>query len=356
MAKKNKLSIFKKFLIIYAGILLLAGFITIIVLYNFLKDYEEGIPSNCMDKVIDSFTEDKIEDLLEENNVSFSEFENTKVVSEYLKGKLSDGEVIYRKKAGEYSEKTPVYVVKAGDTAIAKVSLVSAGKNKSKFTKWKIGEISFGDYTNDLADIQITAPTGATVYVNDVMVEDSYITEKNVAFSPCLHVSDYVTAPTNTVYKIDKLIAEPEIKAVLNGETLPVEATKDGYAIYYPEDQELFASQKDYIIEIGEQYGKYIINRGSLSKLSSYMTGYAAEYVSDIPAIWAYLWGKSYTYEFQDEKITNFRKYSDDCFSCDVSYNLYVNYGSGDTTYKTSMTYTFVKKNNKWLLADFILN
>ena len=43
---------------------------------------------------------------------------------------------------------------------------------------------------------------------------------------------------------------------------------------------------------------------------SSYMVGTAAEYVSDIPAIWAYLWGKSYTYQFNNESITNFRKYS----------------------------------------------
>ena len=33
-----------------------------------------------------------------------------------------------RRSAGEYSEKTPVYVVYAGDTPIAKVELKSAGK------------------------------------------------------------------------------------------------------------------------------------------------------------------------------------------------------------------------------------
>ena len=63
------------------------------------------------------------------------------------------------------------------------------------------------------------------------------------------------------------------------------------------------------------------------------------EYVSDIPAIWAYLWGKSYTYQFNNESITNFRKYSDKCFSCDVYYDLYVDYKTGNTTYKTSLIY-----------------
>ena len=118
----------------------------------------------------------------------------------------------------------------------------------------------------------------------------------------------------------------------------------------------MYKSMESRIYTIAEQYGAYIINRGSLSKLSSYMVGTAAEYVSDIPAIWAYLWGKSYTYQFNNESITNFRKYSDKCFSCDVYYDLYVDYKSGNTTYKTSLTYTFVKQNGTWMLADFLIN
>lgn len=107
---------------------------------------------------------------------------------------------------------------------------------------------------------------------------------------------------------------------------------------------------------IAESYGKYIINRGSLSTLSGYMLGYAKEYVSDIPAVWAFLYGKTYTYEFQNESITNFSKYSDNCFSCDVYYDLYVDYKTGNTTYNTSLTYTFVKTGGKWYVADFIIN
>ena len=40
---------------------------------------------------------------------------------------------------------------------------------------------------------------------------------------------------------------------------------------------------------------------------------------------------RSYTYQFNNESITNFRKYSDKCFSCDVYYDLYVDYKTGNT-------------------------
>ena len=42
--------------------------------------------------------------------------------------------------------------------------------------------------------------------------------------------------------------------------------------------------------------------------------------------------------------------------SRDVYYDLYVDYKTGNTTYKTSLTYTFVKQNGTWMLADFLIN
>ena len=303
------------------------------------------------------FTPDGIGKLLSDNDVKVNEFETNDTIAAYFTDRLNDGTVSYKKKAGEYSEKTPVYVVYAGDTPIAKVELESAGKNAHKFNKWTLGTISFGDFTKNLAEVKITAPTGADVYINGVQVTDTYKTESEVKFAPCLHVSDYVTVPTNDVYDVGQLIAKPDITAKLNGKDLTVDYDKKtGYTIYYPSDDELYKSMESRIYTIAEQYGAYIINRGSLSKLSSYMVGTAAEYVSDIPAIWAYLWGKSYTYQFNNESITNFRKYSDKCFSCDVYYDLYVDYKTGNTTYKTSLTYTFVKQNGTWMLADFLIN
>ena len=42
-------------------------------------------------------------------------------------------------------------------------------------------------------------------------------------FAPCLHVSDYVTVPTNDVYDVGQLIAKPDITAKLNGKDLTVD-------------------------------------------------------------------------------------------------------------------------------------
>ncbi len=103
--RKKKLSNFKKFLCIYCGILLLAGVITLIMLHSLLKDYEEGMPSGTMDKIVNQFTPDGIGKLLSDNDVKVNEFETNDTITSYFTDKLNDGTVSYKKKAGEYSEK-----------------------------------------------------------------------------------------------------------------------------------------------------------------------------------------------------------------------------------------------------------
>lgn len=358
--KRRKAKGFKEFLMIYSGVLGVVILITWFLLYGLLKDYEAGRPATTMDNIISQFTVDNVEKLLDDSGVTYSEFENNQVVAEYLKSKLTEGTATYKKKSGEYSEDNPVYVVYAGDTAIAKVTLSADGKNGHNFTKWKMGAISFDGYADkkNSKAFTLNVPKGAQVTLNNVTVAASYITADDQQFDPCKHVSDYVTPPVNTVYTIPGLLVQPQISVKLGGVELEITSdTKNNtYTAKYPSDDALLAQQQDYIKTIAESYGKYIINRGSLSTLSGYMLGYAKEYVSDIPAVWAFLYGKTYTYEFQNESITNFCKYSDDCFSCDVYYDLYVDYKTGNTTYNTSLTYTFVKTGGKWYVADFIIN
>ncbi len=355
---KKRFKAFSKFLLAYAGILAALIVIVWIMLVGFMRDYEEGRPNVAMDKIISQFEPDNIEKLLDENGISLNEFENNAVIAAYLKEKLGGSEISYKKKAGEFSEETPVYIVYAGDAAIAKVSLAENGKNAHKFKKWKLGTVSFdGCMDNEQKkEMVFTVPSGSTIQLNGVEVGESYITEEAVQFEPCMHVGDYVDTPVKTVYTVSGLIMEPDVKVIYNGEELAAEEQDGSYTAEYPSDEELLAQQQDHIMSIAEDYGRYIINRGSLSKLNANMIGNAREYVSDIPAIWAFLWGMTYTYEFQNESISNFRKYSDDCFSCDIYYDLYVKWNNGSKTYNTSLTYTFVKVDGKWYVADMIIN
>lgn len=357
--KKKKKSKFWRFLGIYSVILIVVIAAALIWVYGLLKDYESGMPDVAMQEIIDEkFSADSIDALVYDGSAGLSRYENQDYAAAYMKEAVSGKTVTFARKSGEYTGASPVYTIKSDDRNIAKVSLKEIGKNGHGFSVWGIDNITIG-VSSDNNPVTITAPAKAVVTINGIRAEDDIVKEKNVPVEKTKNVSEYIELPVNTIYSIDDLMSEPDIKAELDGVQLEVQKA-DGaggaYTVLYPSDEELLASQSDYIKNINIEYGKYIINRGSLSRLKSYMTGNAERYVSDIPAVWAYLWGKTYTYEFKTNEISNFVKYSDDCFSCDVHFDLYVEWNTGNKTYDTNMSYIFIKQDDKWYLADFAIN
>ena len=96
--KRKNMSKFKRFFLIYSGILAAAMIICWSVLYVFIKDYEQGRPTYAMDKITKKFTADNVEKLLNDSGVKANEFETNEKVAEYLKGKLGTEQITYKKK------------------------------------------------------------------------------------------------------------------------------------------------------------------------------------------------------------------------------------------------------------------
>ncbi len=357
-AKKKKLNRFSKFIIIYSVTALIVMTAVWGVLYVFLSDYEEGRPAAAMDRIMADFNANDIDKVLSSASLTTNEFENQDIIAAFLKSKLEGQEISYRKSNGEYSETTPIYIVYSGDAPVARIELIEKNKNFFKFTKWQLGSISTYNVSqkNSEKTVNITVPSGSTVLLNGVTVDAKYIKKDSITFDPCKNISEFVTVPTMTEYEVTGLMCEPDITVTYKNTPLSLSGENGVYTCEYPKDDALLAAQQSTIINTAETYGKYIINRTPLSNLKKLMVGRANTYISDIPAVWAFLSGKQYTYEFKNESITNFKKYSDQCFSCDVYYDLYVNWGYGSKTYETSLTYVYVLIDGNWYVADFIIN
>ena len=296
--KKNpfkRLSSFKKFLIIYASALIVIIAAALVILHGFLKDYESGRPANTMDTLVAHIEKGNVGEWIKKSGL-LGEFETESIVSDYFRDTFEGKQISYKKKAGEYSESTPVYVLYADDDKIASVSLDESRKNAHKFTEWKISSINFNVNAHDKSHaVKVTVPKGSDVELNGVKVSSDYITGES-SVDLCKHVSDYVDTPVNDIYEITGLFTAPDVKVYSSGKELSTELDKDGYVAYYPGDDSLLEEEKQHILLVAENYGKYMINRGSLTTLSGYMIGTAKEYMSDIPAIDVYLIGRTFTY------------------------------------------------------------
>jgi hypothetical protein len=349
---------FWKFLGIYAGLLAVLIVIGLVWVDGLLKDYEQGMPDGAISTVVSRLSGNGLDEFIEGHISDISEYETKEHVIDKVKSNMSSGELKYVRKTGEYTTERPVYLVKAGDVSVAKISLKKNGTNKHGFTLWDVDQVSFGDFLGADNAVDIVAPSGAVVTVNGKVLTDANVSEGGRIVEKTKNVGDYTELPTTNLYKVEGLLAEPDITVVLGGTALDVEFDEKNmvYEASFPQDEELLAQNLDRIRNINIEYGKYIINKGSLSTMKSYMVGQAREYISDIPAIWAYLWGKTYTYDFPSNEVGNCVRYSDDCFSCDVNFNIHVSWGTGETSYDTSMSYVFVKSGGSWYLADFSFN
>lgn len=359
--KRRSSKLFKRFLLIYSAVFVVISIILLIMLNGILKDYEASEPNNTMKNILGQFTEENMENLLKDSNIELTEFEKLDAAADIIKKKMKGKEVTFERNSKLYTSDKPAYLVKAEDNIIAKVSLEKDGKNRHGFTSWKLGEISF-DYGEDEKESKtfISAPSRAVVTVNDVEVSEKYKSADDEIVEETKNLGDFKQVVYNSTYEIEGLINEPVIKATLDGSELKVKQKKDGtYVIKYPSSKELLEAQTENIKSFYQSFGKYIINQGDLGLLLGYTVGNAQTILSDIPAVWAYPDSKIQSTEFKDEKISNLVQYSDECFSVDVYFNLFVDFVDGYERdyieYKTSMKLIYVNTAEGWKLADLIM-
>lgn len=355
---KKHLSGFKKFLITYTVLLVLLIAAGLTYVWFLLIDYEAGMPDVNMEKHLAEFDGDHIDKMLDKYPPKISMYDSFDSVVNAYRDMISGKEITYRKYTGRYTNATPVYEVMAGDEAVACVTLSEEGRNKHGFPIWTVSQVEFDGYGPERDNITIRVPDDAIVTINGIQVSRDDIAEAET-MEELLNVTEYLkNVREYKIYEIKDIIKNPEIVVTSNLHKIRKEEN-DSYTIsyVYDTDKEIPDELYNRVISMGRAYGAYIINKGSLSELRSHMIGKAREYVSNIPAIWAYLWSEQYTYNFTDEKIENYISYDEDCFSCDVSYKLNVFYrATRSISYDTHIHCVYIKVEGVWYLADFALS
>lgn len=346
---------FRNFLIVYSLLLIALIGAGLFYVWGLLIDYEASIPDVNMEKYLADFDESNIHALYGSFPLELEEYEDKEAVEAKVCEEAAGGELSYRKQAGVYTNSAPVYEVLSGENVIATAALTQNGQNDHGFAVWDMTDVSFTGYGLDFFDVTVKVPFDAVVFVNGRVIDEAYRTSEETV-SLAKNISEYVRkTPGYKIYTMEHLANMPEIE--VNGENMYPAASED-YTVFYDfgTDEELKGQVSGRITEMTREFGAYIINKGSLSRLQSYMVGKAKEYVSNIPAVWAYLVGEEYSYTFTNETIENFVRYSEDCFSCEVSYTLNVTYRqTRGISYDTTLICTYIRKDGVWYLADFIM-
>lgn len=332
--RKKKMTGYKKSLLIWFLLLLIASEACLIYVSTTLKMYEKGNIEGYMTSLIkDMKTASKVGNInkyLSYNKVE-SKYEKNSSFEEGYKELFNESKLSYKK-----NDKESTYDIYADDTMIASVTLDSKKVRR-------LGILSFEEYSikeietyskNGIYNIDVYVNSNYDLYINDIKVNDEDLVSKE-EIKEYSEVYDKVDLPYENHYKITNLTKKPKIKVMSGNVEIKVTNEKSTYygVSYFKTDDKdaAFAklTNKDYdpltfaknwslflTADLpGERYGLYTLTPNLVEGTALYKRAYSWATNVDITFTSMHTLDKE---TFTNVKMNGFTVYNENAFSVDI--------------------------------------
>ena len=332
--RKKKMTGYKKSLLIWFLLLLIASEACLIYVSTTLKMYEKGNIEGYMTSLIkDMKTASKagnINKYLSYNKVE-SKYEKNSSFEEGYKELFNESKLSYKK-----NDKESTYDIYADDTMIASVTLDSKKVRR-------LGILSFEEYSikeietyskNGIYNIDVYVNSNYDLYINDIKVSDDDLLSKE-EIKEYSEVYDKVDLPYENHYKITNLTKKPKIKVMSGNDEIKVtneKSTYYGVSYFKTDDKDAAFSKltnKDYdpltfaknwslflTADLpGERYGLYTLTPNLVEGTALYKRAYSWATNVDITFTSMHTLDKD---TFTNVKMNGFTVYNENAFSVDI--------------------------------------
>lgn len=332
--RKKKMTGYKKSLLIWFLLLLIASEACLIYVSTTLKMYEKGNIEGYMTSLIkDMKTASKVGNInkyLSYNKVE-SKYEKNSSFEEEYKELFNESKLSYKK-----NDKESTYDIYADDTMIASVTLDSKKVRR-------LGILSFEEYSikeietyskNGIYNIDVYVNSNYDLYINDIKVSDDDLLSKE-EIKEYSEVYDKVDLPYENHYKITNLTKKPKIKVMNGNNEVKVTNEKSNYygVTYFKTDDKDAAfeklTNKDYdpltfaknwslflTADLpGERYGLYTLTPNLVEGTALYKRAYSWATNVDITFTSMHTLDKD---TFTNVKMNGFTVYNENAFSVDI--------------------------------------
>ena len=332
--RKKKMTGYKKSLLIWFLLLLIASEACLIYVSTTLKMYEKGNIEGYMTSLIkDMKTASKVGNInkyLSYNKVE-SKYEKNSSFEEGYKELFNEIKLSYKK-----NDKENTYDIYADDTMIASVTLDSKKVRR-------LGILSFEEYSikeietyskNGIYNIDVYVNSNYDLYINDVKVSDDDLLSKE-EIKEYSEVYNKVDLPYENHYKITNLTKKPKIKVMNGNNEVKVTNEKSNYygVTYFKTDDKDAAfeklTNKDYdpltfaknwslflTADLpGERYGLYTLTPNLVEGTALYKRAYSWATNVDITFTSMHTLDKD---TFTNVKMNGFTVYNENAFSVDI--------------------------------------
>lgn len=332
--RKKKMTGYKKSLLIWFLLLLIASEACLIYVSTTLKMYEKGNIEGYMTSLIkDMKTASKVGNInkyLSYNKVE-SKYEKNSSFEEGYKELFNESKLSYKK-----NDKESTYDIYADDTMIASVTLDSKKVRR-------LGILSFEEYSikeietyskNGIYNIDVYVNSNYDLYINDIKVSDDDLLSKE-EIKEYSEVYDKVDLPYENHYKITNLTKKPKIKVMSGNDEIKVtneKSTYYGVSYFKTDDKDATFSKltnKDYdpltfaknwslflTADLpGERYGLYTLTPNLVEGTALYKRAYSWATNVDITFTSMHTLDKD---TFTNVKMNGFTVYNENAFSVDI--------------------------------------
>lgn len=375
MAKKAKkpLSLYKKALLIYTGIIVFLIIALLIYVSLCLKEYEKYDIGNFIKHSVADLSNKDLVNIIDDKKLTISKYDkitNKKDVIKAIDKSLEDSKKITYKLSDESKDdKKPIYDVYYNEKLILTMKLANKGNIQKikllNYTKWEVVEIK-SHIEQGLYTVSANLPESYKLYVNGKEVTDKSESEnKTLAlFSQFTEIKKY------SKYDITGLIQKPSVKVVDDKGNNVKTVTKDGVITieetYFKTDNNDEAQAKLVepfdVLSFAEKYSLFLTNdlSGSYHGFSQLRT-YVIEGTDMYKRIYDWAHGIDITFTsrhtlknpiFTNEKLSNFVIYSDKAFSVDVTLEKNMKVKGEDRVMKMNDRLSFVYYDGGWKLIS----
>ncbi|MFA7674382.1 MAG: hypothetical protein WCY62_11080, partial [Clostridia bacterium] len=243
------------------------------------------------------------------------------------------------------------------------------GNNEELHLKKEDDDYSVPLVIEETYSYTITAPSGAEVSVNGILLTDEYITDTDAAYPSLVGLSQFMTMPALCRYEIKGLYHIPTVKAVdENGNSLLCDISGDDVTVHNQYSAQLAVEHTERVNAFTRTYVSFSINEHGTMSNSWTDFGYLKQYLiqeTDLyerlrSAINSLYWVDYTTVEYHYVTADSFVPITDSCFTCVMSYSFTRTIDSYKLhevrTLEGSFDLVYILYNGQWLVANMSMN
>lgn len=333
-------------------LLIAASLVGMFFLHSWLNDYlvtyEASQPTTKCEEIFQThFANPDWKKLYAMAGLSDSDYEGSDAFAEFMEDKVSGGQITYVETSAGLSGGHK-YLLKLGDETLGFFTLVDQAPESAEVPDWQLGQVVLAYAQGESATIQKMGDI--TVYVNGIALTDEHTIQIGTTLAE-EYLPEGLQGPRIYTQYVDGLMVEPEITAT--------DAEGNAVEVVYDENQDLYIVRTEEntitdelyerVLATAKTYSLRMIEKASKQELGKYFDSKSETYKTIVGIDpWMQEWFFQ-SYEWGQEAITGYYRYSDKLFSVHVKLSMFVT-RTDDTVkeYTVDHSFFFEKQGNTW--------